>query len=80
MSRKISSRDGDEQHREPKFELCTGCGGLNYTPTLVLHIAAFMVRCVRCAGTGIEPPLLLHEAAAAMKSMMELAIIVRNQG
>ena len=75
MSRKISSRDGDEQHREWGLELCTSCGGSNYTPTV-----AFMVRCVRCGGNRIEPKLTMHESAAAMKSMMELAVIVRNQG
>ena len=75
MSRKISSRDGSEQHREPELELCTSCGGSSYTPTVV-----FMVRCVRCGGNRIEPKLTVHEADAAGKSMMELAIIVRNQG
>ena len=80
MSRKISSRDGGEQHREPELELCTSCGGFNFTPVLVLNIAVLLVVCVRCGGNRIEPKLTVHEADAAMKSMMELAIIVRNQG
>ena len=76
----MSSRDGDEQHRDPKFELCTTCGGNNFTPVLVMNIAVFLVQCERCHGMRIEPKLTMYEAAAAMKSMMELAIIVRNQG
>ena len=75
----MSSRDGDEQHREPEFELCTTCGGNNYTPVLVLNIAVFLVQCVRCHGNRIEPKLTLHEATAAMKSMMELTVIVRGR-
>jgi len=80
MSRKISSRDGDEQFREPEFELCTSCGGFNFTPVLVLNIAVLLVVCVRCGGNRIEPKLTWGEKTAAVKSMMELAVIVRNQG
>ena len=79
MSRKISSRDGDEQHREPELELCTSCGGFNFTPVLVLNIAVLLVVCVRCGGNRIEPKLTMHEAAAAGKAMMELAVIARGR-
>ena len=78
MSRKISLRDGDEQHREPEFELCTTCGGFNFTPVLVLNIAVFLVVCVRCGGNRIEPKLTWRERFAALDSMRQLNLIVRG--